>query len=804
MPRITLTRSASSHANSGWYDLDTSNTIKFQYNANSTIGGAGIEITQIQIHGRVRNSSSASKSLQIGFKPALNSARGTWSTYNGSNVVGSPFVAISGSNSGSYIYRAFSLTYSGTANSGTFSLLAGHIKERFSSGQPIYLGIINTRASSTISVDLLANYWTIDIDYELLGNIPSTNVSSAALGSSVTTTLNKVISGSTTTIRYKIGSDTISTANVGTAATHSFTIPTSAGQYFPNEASATMTVEAETFVDSVSYGTVSTSVTLTLPSDAAPTATCSASRTWVSGVSSAAQIAAYVQLRSGVNFALSGTPKYGAAISSFRLTFDGKTHTRTGNGSIAHSPISGSGTLSYTYTVFDSRGMSRSYTGSITVLPWSVPKIAKFAVERVNAFSQPAIDGTYAQITLQVSGSPLSVSSSQKNSLGYYVQYKVAGASAWTNADTVNSSSMTISTSFLVKKSGANVGSFDDLTGYDFRLVLWDIYTTVNAVAYIPTKERFWHVDKNTGSMGFGGEARLGESTPHYDFYGPVHFHAGATGQMVYTGAEKDTGLRWIDGRPIYCKTFRGAHLVNGDGNGTVLGYIDDLCEVVRFDGYVRRADSDTVMSLNYPYFNNSQQMIATNIRNDGAVRLIKGSAWTCKTYVVSVLYTKATDAPTYYYLPFLTTGNEQGCIITASSEYSGNYPAEYAFNGRAGDHWACTDADTQRWIQAQMPYALRNIIVTLTNPKDSGGTLQTNAVNIPTVGTFLGSNDGSSWTQIGSFSGRTTAEGEATTHALANSSGYKYLRVRFTAPGPATNTWGGFSDIRIEGEVVS
>lgn len=804
MPRITLTRSASSHANSGWYALDTENTVKFQYNANSTIGGAGVEITQIQIHGRVRNSSSASKSLQIGFKPALNSVRGTWSTYNGSNVVGSPFVAISGSNSGRYIYRAFSLVYSGTVNSGAFSLFSGYIKERFSSGQPIYLGIINTRASSTISIDLLGDYWTIDIDYELLGNIPSTNVGGAVLGSSVTTTLNKVISGSSTTIRYKIGSNTIATANVGTAATHSYTIPTSVGQFFPNEQSATMTVEAETFVNGVSYGTVSTSITLTLPADAPPTATCSTARTWISGVPSAAQIAAYVQSRSGVNFSLSGTPKYGATISSFSLTFDGKRYTRNGNGSIAHSPISGSGTLAYTYTVFDSRGLSRSYSGSISVLAWSTPKVSRFAVERVNASSEPAIDGTYARITLQASGSPLNVSSSQKNSLGYYVQYKEAGASAWTNADTTNTSSMTVNASFLIKKSGANIGSFDDLTGYDFRLVLWDIYTTVNALAYIPTKERFWHVDKETGSMGFGGEARNEGTTPHYDFYGPVHFHAGATGQMVYTGVEKDTGLRWIDGRPIYCKTFRGAQTKAGEGNGYVIGTIDDLAEAVRFDGYVKRADSGTIMPLNYPYFNNSQQMTAVNIADGGDVRIIKGSAWTPEIYVVSVLYTKTTDAPTYYYLPFLAANSDQGCVASASSVYNANNEAYKAFNGviLGGDSWwGSTQADTDRWVQVQMPYALRNMVVTLIDRDDVSG----NHLRANTAGAFLGSNNGASWTELASFSDRNPdfENGYTTTHTLNNTTAYKYLRYA-PAEGSYSSTLAtSIADIRIEGEVA-
>ena len=197
----------------------------------------------------------------------------------------------------------------------------------------------------------------MQVTYELLGNVPSANVASATLGSTaITTTIQKVVSGSSTTLRYKIGSNTASTVNLGTGTSHTYTVPTSAGQYFPNAQTATLTIEAETFVGGTSYGTVSTSVALKLPSDAAPTATCSPSRTWVSGVSDPAKIAAYVQQKSGVNFALSGSPKYGASIASFNVVFNGQAKTRSGNGSISFSPITGSGTLTYTYTVTDSRG----------------------------------------------------------------------------------------------------------------------------------------------------------------------------------------------------------------------------------------------------------------------------------------------------------------------------------------------------------------------------------------------------------------------------------------------------------------
>ena len=335
------------------------------------------------------------------------------------------------------------------------------------------------------------------------------------------------------------------------------------------------------------------------------------------------------------------------------------------------------------------------------------------------------------------------------------------------------------------------------MAGYDFQLVVRDIYSTSTALDDMPTKEVFLDVNETTGSMGFGGESVNEGATPRYDFYGPVYFRAGTTGQLVYSTAESDTGLRWIDGRPIYCKTFRGSQLTNG--GGTVIGTIEGVEEVVRFDGYIQRADSDTIMPLNYSYYNNAQQMCSVNLSNVGAVRVQKGTAWMCKIYVVSVFYTKTADAPTYYYLPFLTTPNEQNCTLTASSEYSSVYQVEYAFNGLTSNYWACAVSDAQRWVQVQLPYALRNMVVKLVSPQGSAVT----AANAPVSGAFQGSNDGSSWAALGSYSGRSTAAGSVTTHSLNNSTGYKYLRISITSPGASSGVWTGFGDIRVEGEVA-
>ena len=646
---------------------------------------------------------------------------------------------------------------------------------------------------------LRANKPKLTIVYDVPASVPVPDKSSVALGGSLTTNLIANEAGASHVVSYNTfdqdgGKWHIASFNIGSATSHTYTIPTSAGKDFPNTQTGRLEVEVTTTVNGESRGSVTHEVTLTLPSDAAPTASCSISRTWAEGVSSAAQISAYVQRKSGATFAFTGTGRYGASVAGFRLTFDGKTYTREGNGSIPHPQILGSGAMAYTYTVTDSRGLSREYTGSLNVLAWTEPKIARFAIARVRADGTEAVDGTYALASVQGSVSSLMVDGVEKNGISYCIRYREAGTETWTSSDTNAVSGTSVDASAFIRRQNANVGSFNDMSGYGFQLVLSDIYASSEAMDEMPTKDVRICLDQNTGSIGFGGEARTEEDGPHYDFYGPVHAHAGSTGLLIYTSAETDTGLRWIDGRPVYCKTFRGSQANDGNAsNPQIIGYIDDLAEVVRFDGYVQRSDSGTIMPLTFAYFNNAQQMITTAINSNGGVVIQKGNAWQCRIYVVSVFYTKTTDVPAYYYLPFLFSANEQGCVLTASSEYSTSYPVEYAFNGRTNNYWASTANDSERWVQVQMPYALRNIIVTLVSPRGSA-----TAAQIPTAGQFI---DGTSGAVLGTFSGRPTDIGGTTVHELGSDVVCDCLRVKVTSP--ASGTWTGFGDIRIEGEVA-
>ena len=646
---------------------------------------------------------------------------------------------------------------------------------------------------------LRANKPRLTIVYDVPASVPVPDKSSVALGGSLTTDLIANEAGASHVIAYKIGETTLASYNIGTATSHTYTIPTSAGANFPNALTAALTVEVTTTVDGESRGSVTHEVTLTLPEDAAPTASCSIARTWAEGVSSAAQLGAFVQSRSGVTFDLTGTGKYGASVASFRLTFDGKTYTREGNGSIPHPQILGSGAMAYTYVVTDSRGLSREYSGSISALAWTEPKIVQFAIVRVRADGTQAVDGTCALASVQGSVASLMVDGAEKNSLRYRVQYRQTGTEAWTDSDEVATTAVSVDQSWVLQADGEDIDSFNDMQGYQFRLMLADIYAASQAMDEMPTKEIRLSIHEESGNMGFGGEARTDTDGPHYDFYGPVHFRAGSTGQTVYSAEELDTGSIWIDGRPIYRVCGMQARAMAASTFTDIELGVAAIENVICADVYLRQGAA--WRPANYPNRNtlSVHTWLINNSDTAPSLRIIMGNDMSADAVSYAIEYTKAEDTPTYYWLPFLSSPNEEGCVLTASSEYSGSYQMEYAFNGLVNNYWACAVSDAQRWVQVQLPYALRNITVKLVSPQ--GSAVQT--ANVPVSGSFQGSNDGSSWAALGSYSGRSTAAGSVTTHSLNNSTGYKYLRISITSPGVSSGVWTGFGDIRIEGEVA-
>ena len=556
MATITLTPTACTSAE-GWvvlYNYLTTNSsyyprqFIFTYPANAVLGGAGVNITKVTIHGYVRNSNSAIKRLRLGFRPFDTSGAAEWASIGNESVLDQTFTAIEGHSGSGFSYAEIAREFSGN------SIIAKWIGQQFSAGQPIYLGVIQPDSGRSIGVDVTLSRWTIEVEYELLGNIPTVDKTTMNLGETVTVTINRIIADSTTSLTYKIGDTVLKTIDLETGTTDSYKALATAGGNFPNALTGTLVIEATTSKDGTTYGVITTTVVLTIPENGAPLLNCGVGQVWGSDVPSSAKLSAFVQSRTGAMLNGQFIAQYGASTAKLVFEIEGVRYEKDMAGlpqtSISGpSAITGSGTIPWSATLTDSRGLSTTRTGSITVLPYSAPKIQSFSVSRADENGKTIIDGTYAYISLQASVSSLVVSNVEKNALSFHVEYKKADETDWTVCDTVTGSSISGAFSGLLMKNGAAISDFDDLSGYSFRAVVSDIYGSSAAQDEMPTKEQIWDIDESTGNMGFGGDAPLSTDDAGYRFYRFVDFSAG---YKKYSEDEVDTGNVWIDGKPIY------------------------------------------------------------------------------------------------------------------------------------------------------------------------------------------------------------------------------------------------------------
>lgn len=556
MATITLTPTACTSAE-GWvvlYNYLTTNSsyyprqFIFTYPANAVLGGAGVNITKATIHGYVRNSNSAIKRLRLGFRPSDTSGAAEWASIGNESVLDQTFTAIEGHSGSGFSYAEIAREFGGN------SIIAKWIGQQFSAGQPIYLGVIQPDSGRSIGVDVTLSRWTIEVEYELLGNIPTVDKTTMNLGETVTVTINRIIADSTTSLTYKIGDTVLKTIDLETGTTDSYKALATVGGNFPNALTGTLVIEATTSKDGTAYGVITTTVVLTIPENGAPLLNCGVGQVWDSDVPISAKLSAFVQSRTGAMLNGQFIAQYGASTAKLVFEIEGVEYEKDMAGlpqtSISGpSAITGSGTIPWSATLTDSRGLSTTRTGSITVLTYSAPKIQSFSVSRADENGKTIIDGTYAYISLQASVSSLVVSNVEKNALSFHVEYKKADETDWTVCDTVTGSSISGAFSGLLMKNGAAISNFDDLSGYSFRAVVSDIYGSSAAQDEMPTKEQIWDIDESTGNMGFGGDAPLSTEDAGYRFYRFVDFSAG---YKKYSEDEVDTGNVWIDGKPIY------------------------------------------------------------------------------------------------------------------------------------------------------------------------------------------------------------------------------------------------------------
>lgn len=194
-------------------------------------------------------------------------------------------------------------------------------------------------------------------------------------------------------LKFTLGSATTSEVTIAAGTnSYTFSIPSSWLNQLPTTTSGTATATLTTLVDGSSIGTDSKSFTVQIDDPANPTIVPSIGTVTATKVNSSQTVAAwdiylqtYSQVKITANTLTAGT---GATLSSVRFTGQNLDYTKSSPSSSENTTsnvITGSGSLTYTVKLTDSRGRTATKTVSISVTAYQPPTVTYLYGWRCNS-----------------------------------------------------------------------------------------------------------------------------------------------------------------------------------------------------------------------------------------------------------------------------------------------------------------------------------------------------------------------------------------------------------------------------------
>ena len=212
-------------------------------------------------------------------------------------------------------------------------------------------------------------------------------------------------------------------AKGSTAVSYSYTIPTDWEKNMSNTTSAIATFILETLSGNTVIGRRSINATVKVRSGILPVI---GTQKLEDTNTICHAMGLYVQSQSRIKFTIPTSGNQGSTITSVSTKIDGQTYN---SGAFTTRVIQGSGSLTYTITVTDSRGRTATKSGSINVVAYNPPSLTNVSAKRANfSYVIDELDGTYALLHFKVGFTSLS----NKNVTSFYIQYRASGASSWT------------------------------------------------------------------------------------------------------------------------------------------------------------------------------------------------------------------------------------------------------------------------------------------------------------------------------------------------------------------------------------
>ncbi len=334
--------------------------------------------------------------------------------------------------------------------------------------------------------------------------------------------ISRKASSFTHTVVFSFGS--YSKTNTGVATSSSYAIPTSWLNAIPNATSGTAKVTVTTYSGSTKIGSaVSKNFTITVPASVVPTFGGVAVNDTTTNQTTYGNM---VQGKSKPQFTITASGALGSTIKAYKTVFEGKTYT---GATPTASAITGSGLVSASITITDSRGRTASTTKSWTVAAYSAPKIISFQGFRCLADGTENYEGTYIKAFLNFSISPVN----NKNAGSYTLEYKQKTATTWA---ALTSGAVYAFNDSIISASGL----FGIDNTYEIRLSVADSFTTIRSIFEIPTAFTLIDYHKDGRALSFGKVCEIAEGV---EFGLPAFFSHGETPEgaiVIPTNADCD------------------------------------------------------------------------------------------------------------------------------------------------------------------------------------------------------------------------------------------------------------------------
>ena len=313
------------------------------------------------------------------------------------------------------------------------------------------------------------------------------STTNGTLGTAQTITITRYNTSFTHTLTYKYGNAT-GTIATGVGASYSWTPGLDLAAQFPAAKSGLCTITCTTYSGSTNIGSSTTTCTLSIPSSICCTVGTVTLTEAVSGLAS--KFGAFIQGKSRATISAtinsgSGSPAYGATVSSYAITTNGQT--LTSNGATTGILNTAGTNNSYSFKITDTRGYSNTKTGTYTVLAYSSPSVS--AQTSRNSSDSSKIDVKYSY----------SISAcNNKNNKALSIKYRVVGGNYTTIPITISS--------YTGSNITYQITGLDGNTAYEVVVTVTDYFTSASTTANIqPTGNRVFDISDDDKTIARHG-----------------------------------------------------------------------------------------------------------------------------------------------------------------------------------------------------------------------------------------------------------------------------------------------------------